>query len=192
MESEIISANKLFDRPPDISYLEEWTQLLAHPAEKTEENKETSIVVFRLSNEWFSLSTLIFSEISVQHVINPIPCQKNSLLLGIVNLKGQLRICFSMQELLGIKKETKTFRKKILSSHYPRLGAISDGSSLWTFPIEEVDGIYQFDLSTMSNVPVNVLNSKENYLKGAITLNEKKIYIISEELLFQSLRSKIA
>lgn len=191
-QSKIASANTLFDREPDISYLEEWAKLLAKPLEKVEDAKETSMVVFRLSNEWFSLPTLLFSEISIPHLINPIPCQKDSLVLGIVNLRGQLLVCFSMHKLLGIKEEkTNKLKHYKIDFHYPRLGAISDENMFLTFPIDEVDGIYSIDLSQMSNIPITIANSQENYLKGAIKWNEKKIYIINEEILFQNLRSKI-
>ncbi|QLH34758.1 MAG: hypothetical protein HWD61_00330 [Parachlamydiaceae bacterium] len=56
------SANKLFERMPELTYLEEWASLLAQVPEKDAEIKETSLVIFRLSDEWFALPTLIFQK----------------------------------------------------------------------------------------------------------------------------------
>ncbi|QLH34759.1 MAG: hypothetical protein HWD61_00335 [Parachlamydiaceae bacterium] len=45
-------------------------------------------------------------------------------------------------------------------------------------------GIYQYDLSLLSNVPVDFANMRENFLKGVINWNEKNIYLINDEILF--------
>ncbi len=104
MKIDNVSTDKLFDRPPEASYLEEWSKLLAQPQEKFEETKETSMVVFRLSNEWFALSALVFSEIGNERIINTIPCHCDDIILGVVNLRGQLRLCVSMLKLLELEK----------------------------------------------------------------------------------------
>lgn len=187
----IISADKLFDRAPDESYLEEWSALLARPAEREEEAKEISLVVFRLSKDWFALPALLFYEISMLRTINSIDFH-DPIVLGVINLRGQLRFCFSLHALLEIEKGPDTkFEALTAKLHYPRLLAIKDEKEIWTFPVEEVDGVYPLDLSKMSNVPVNVLDLPENYIKGVIKREEKKIYIINEEILFKGFRRRI-
>jgi len=185
-----VSMNKLFDRAPDPSYLEEWSKLLAESSEQFEEVKEFPVVAFRLYNEWFGLSALIFSEIASQRTINEIPYHNNPILLGIVNLRGQLRLCFSMHLLLGMTNDLE-LASNGSKTQYPRLLAITEQNEVWTFPVEEVEGILQIDLTKMSNIPVNVLNSKENFLKGVVNWDDKKIYVINEELLFMTLRRKL-
>lgn len=190
---EVKSAHKLFERPPQKDYLEEWSKLLAQPTEQQLETNDTSLVIFRLENEWFGLSALVFSEIGVQRTINLIPYQNDSIVLGVVNVNGQLRLCFSLHDLLGIKKVNREKSEKMkFGAHYPRMLTITEGIELFTFPVEEVESVYQFDLSKMTNVPVNVLNSKENYLKGLISWNDKNIFIINEELLFLSLHRRLS
>lgn len=181
---KIIPVDKLLDRVPEPAYLEEWTKLLAQSPKKIEETKESSFVVFRLSKEWFALPPVAFSEIVTQSKINAIPIHNDPSILGIVNLRGQLRFCFSMHVLLGIEKTTNKDQQEE-QSYYSRLLAVSNGGDIWTFPVDEVEGVLQFDFSNISNVPVNLLHSKENYLKGVVNWNEKKIYIIDENILFQ-------
>lgn len=183
------SINKLFDRPLDAIYLQEWAKLLAQPPEPLQYVKETALVFFRLSEEWFALPALVFSEIASDRVINQLPYRLNSITLGVVNLRGQIRTCFSLHALLNIKPQEITSKNS--SKKYPRLVAIKDDKDIWTFPVDEVEGVYLCDLSMMTNVPVNILNSKENYLKGIIKEHDKKIYVIEEEILFLGLRRKL-
>lgn len=178
------SANKLFERMPELTYLEEWASLLAQVPEKDAEIKETSLVIFRLSDEWFALPTLIFSEIGAQYTINSMPYYHDPAILGVINLKGQLRVCFSLHVLLDLKKSPLV--------NFPRFLAISDKNEIWTTPVDEVKGIYQYDLSLLSNVPVDFANMRENFLKGVINWNEKNIYLINDEILFSSLRRRIS
>jgi chemotaxis-related protein WspD len=186
---EASSATKLFERVPGQAYLEEWTKILAHVPENAEEIKEASYVIFRLSKDWFALSTLAFSNIGSERTINLLPYHEDPAILGIVNLQGQLRLCFSMHILLGVEAEEKKTKEE--STHYKRLLAISNESDLWTFPADEVLSVVSLDVSKTANVPVNLLNAKENYLKSVFTFNEKKIYIIDEEMLFMSLRRRL-
>lgn len=188
----IISANKLFDRTPEVSYLEEWKALLALPSEREVEAKETSHVVFCLRNEWFAMQTLAFFEISELHAINPIPYHHDETLIGVVNLRGQLRLCFSLHVLLGLENNPVDQPEKMLKMRYPRLMAVTDDQEIWVFPVESVEGIYQFDLSKMENVPINMLSLKENYLQGIIKFNEKRIYILDDTALFANLRRRLA
>ena len=68
--------------------------------------------------------------------------------------------------------------------HYARMITLSKESEVWTFPVDEVDSVYQFESSKMSNVPANILYSKENFLKGVINLGDRKVNILDEEILF--------
>jgi chemotaxis-related protein WspD len=189
----VTSSTKLFERLAQKQYLEEWTKLLALPQENLEETNESSLVVFRVAKEWFGLSALVFAEIGAQRTINLITYPNDPFILGVVNVQGQLRLCFSLQVLFSLENQAKEDRseKQATGSHYPRLLILTQGNDLFTFPVEEVESVYQFDLSKMSNVPINIFKTRENYLKGVIRKNEKNIYVINEEMLFLSLRRRM-
>lgn len=186
----IFSASRLFNRTPEKAYLREWAEVLAQPAENLQDSKETSVVIFRLADQWFSLPTLLFSEIASERTINKIPHQNHSILLGVVNLRGQLRLCFSMHRLLEVEQRVDPIHNT-LKKGYPRLLAITDGEEIWTFPVEEVDRVGEIDNSKISNVPVNVSNSQENCLKGILHLNRKKIHVIDQELFLVNLKRNL-
>ncbi len=190
-KSNIISVSKLFDRPPETSYLEEWVKLLSQSLQEMEVYNETSFVVFRLANELFAISALVFVEITPERAYSTIPCSYDPIMLGVVNMRGQLRLCFSLQALLGFEKEAAyDFESKTASSPNHFMLAITDKNNTWAFSVDDVVGVSSFDLKHMSNVPVNLLNSQDNYLKGMFKLNEKNVFVLDEDLLFQDLRRR--
>lgn len=191
-EKKILSIDKIFDRAPNEAYLEEWTKIVAaSPEKKKEETRETSFVLFRLDKEWFALSTLIFYEIGEERPINPLPQEKESDWLGLANQHGQLRLCFSMHHLLGLKERPFRQQKKMMMYRYPRLLAITDNHGIWAFPVDEVDGVYLFDLFQLTPIPLTIFNSKLNCLKGLLRWNEKKIYVIDELMIFKNLHESL-
>src|SRR5262245_31379275 len=136
-ELPIISANALLDRKPDASYIEEWTALLQREISVKKEADEQSVVVFRLGEEWLAVSTSIFSEIAPLRPLHRIPHRSGPLLLGLINLRGQLRLCISLHDLLQIEKREsseKIGKQKL----YARLVAVRKGAERWIFPVDEV------------------------------------------------------
>lgn len=185
---EVISAKTLLDRKPDESYIAEWTALLQQQAALEGEADEQSVVIFRLAGEWLALSTAVFAEIAHTRVLHRIPHRSGFLLLGLLNMRGQLRLCVSLHKLLELEEilQTKGQRRQ-----YSRLIAIRKGEERWTFPVDEVFGVMRFKKGVIQNVPVTVAKSTANYLRGVMVLEGKSIGILDEELLFQSLRRSV-
>lgn len=185
-----LSANKLLERAPEKSYIDEWTTLLMQERNRESSVNESSVVIFRLSKEWLALSTLFFSSVAEGQKVHSIPQRNPLLLLGVVNLRGQLRLCVNLHYLLQVDDSNPEVRKKDLSAHH-RMLAIQKNGEEWVFPVDEINGISQLDLSTLQNVPVTVAKSTANFLKGVITWKDKRIGLLDEELLFTSLRRSI-
>lgn len=187
---ETISANKLLERIPDESYILEWSELLQEQKNKTERKDEKSIVVFRLGREWLGMATTIFHEVAERRMVHKIPHRSGNILMGMTNLRGQLRICVNMHNLLEIEGAQQG---NIQSSSviYRRMLAIQCNDEFWIFPVDEVFGIHRFDPLKMENVPVTVSKSTANYIKGMITWDNMNIGILDEELLLYSLKRSL-
>lgn len=186
--SEVISAKMLLDRKSEESYVAEWTALLQQPAALEGESDEQAVVVFRLAGEWLALSTTIFAEVAHTRTVHRIPHRSGFLLLGLLNLRGQLRICVSLHKLLELEEVSQP------SSHrrqYARLIAIRKGAEHWTFPVDEVLGVIRFKKGQIQNIPVTVTKSTANYLQGVLQWEDKNVGVLDEELLFQSLRRSL-
>ena len=94
-------ARTFFNREPPPQYLEEWVQRLAQPEEHVEQDL-LSLVIFRLHDEYLAVQTRWLVEVTLPQPIHAIPHRTNEVVLGLVNIRGQLRICFSAHGLLGV------------------------------------------------------------------------------------------
>lgn len=184
---DLASASRLLDRIPDKRYIDEWT-LLIQKEQLSEENvSEQSVVIFRLHGEWLAISTLILAEVAGMRKIHSLPHRSNSILLGVVNLRGQLKLCISLTNLLTIEDAKNTHREE----KYYRMIAIRKDKMLWVFPVDEIFGVYRCSLPQLQNVPVTISKSKANYLKGVFAWEGKNVGYLDEELLFNNLQRSI-
>lgn len=181
--------SSLLERPPPIDYVQEWTDILMKQtiAEKTGES--LSVVVFRLAHDWLALATNYFKQITYTRPIHSIPHHSSKILLGTVNLDGVLQLCVSLTQLLDIEAMATT--RSTRSYQQNRMIALIKEGDLWVFPVDEIDGIYVWNLAAMENVPVNVFKSSVNYLKGIMNDQSRSVGLLDEELLFYSLKRSI-
>lgn len=189
-EGKALSANRLLTRKPDDKYIEEWTDILAREKDEIQVSDEKSVIVFRLYNEWLALSTILFTEVAEKKVVHRIPHRSGSIILGLVNLRGLLRPAVSIHNLLQIEPLLEADKQKASQVYYGMLAIEKDGEQ-WIFPVDEIYGIHQCNLSQLENVPVTVSKSTANYLKGVINFDDKRIGYLDDELLFYSLKRSI-
>lgn len=187
MTPEIVSANELLERPGEEKYLAEWTALVQEPREVVEQREDTSLMVFRLGREWLGMSTVTFIEVFESRPIHKIPHRTNPILMGVTNFRGQLKLCGNLQQLLELDPEEKQ-REKKGPLFYQRMLAAQKEEDFWIFPVDEVWGIFRFELSAMQNVPVTISKSSANYIKGVLSYSDMTIGVLDEELLFYSLK----
>lgn len=188
-QEKVISANRLLDREPDEAYLSEWTSLLQREAAAEIEKNAQSVVIFRLTGEWLAIATDIFAEIAHTRIVHRVPHRSGPLLLGVVNLRGHLRLLISLHKLLDLEEETHV--EKVERKQYARLVAIRKGADFWTFPVDEVYGNYVFAKADLQNVPVTITKSTANFLRGVVAWEGRSVGVIDEELLFQSLKRSL-
>ena len=121
--------------------------------------------------------------------IHRIPHKLNPSLKGLINLKGQLRLCVNLHHLLEVERETSKNEEDVLT--YNRLLSIQKDGQVWTFPVDEVYGIYRVEVGEIENVPVTVSKSTANFLRGVVPWKGKTISYLDEELLFSSLERSV-
>jgi len=85
---------------PD-GYRREWA---VHYAQAEPERAETGMasLVFRIGPEWLALPAGLAVTVAEQAPVHRIPHRSNAVLLGLVNVRGQLHPCFSLAGLFGI------------------------------------------------------------------------------------------
>src|SRR6185503_2326966 len=95
------AAIQLLDRPVIADYRREWSEHYAAEKKLTAPAK-TSVVIFRIRSEWLALPTHAFQEVAERRAMHSLPHRRRDLVLGLVNVRGELLVCVSLGRLLGL------------------------------------------------------------------------------------------
>ena len=177
------------DLPKD--YKHEWTEVLA--SKKEEELLGTiSVVIFRLEREWLALSTQLFEEIidvgQVQNLLHTIPHRKNPVLMGVINVHGEIWLCVSLKDLLKLESVCQQEDRNAL---YKRMMVIQGEGEQWVFPVDEIQGIYRVHPKIFQNVPVTVAKAKTTFTKEIFEWKQHQVALLDEERILYSLARSV-
>lgn len=187
------AGRNLLERELPEDYKEEWTDVLA--AKKKEELVGTvSVVIFRIEGEWLALSTQLLEEIiDAEHVnklVHALPHRDNPVLTGIINVHGEIRLCVSMKELLGLEDEQPKGHEE--RTIYKRMMVINKEGNQWVFPVDEILGIHRVHPQMFQNVPVTVSKAKSTFTKDLFRWNNNYVAFLDDELLLYKLTKSVS
>lgn len=170
-------------------YLEQWTAHFSR--EKQVEEKDThSALIFRIGAEWLALPVHFFKEVSDPKPIHILPHRRNNIVLGIVNIRGELLICVSLAEVLHLEKTAAN--KAATPSQHPYLLVISHEGHRLVFPVDEVRGIQHYSQSFVKKVPATVANAVATYSTGILPWGNKSVGCLDGQLLFYTLNKSLS
>lgn len=186
------AVDRLLNRLAPTNYVEEWEQLLGREKGESKQSSDSAVVIFRLQSEYMALTSMAIGQISTMRAVHRIPHLKGSLVKGVVNVNGRLRLHVSLEELLEVKnsQETDHGSEYAMRDERPMILFEREGE-VWTFGVSEVMGVFPCDLSRLKNVPVTVSKSNANYIKGVIHWRDKDVALLDEDLLMFSLRRSL-
>ena len=195
------AARAFFDRPAPPGYLDEWSRWLGDEDACEEERElaasrdahgrrdDVGALIFRLGREWLAFRTQAVVEAALPRPVHRVPHRTNAVLRGLVNLRGQLQLCFSMHGLLGVP-EPRT-EPGDGASPRERLVVLRDRerSEVWAFPADEVTGVERFPRSALQGVPSTLANPAVSYSQAVIPWQERSVGLLDESRVFAALRS---
>ncbi len=181
----------LFEREAPAEYVEEWTRRLAEPA-PTAGVETVAVLVFRLADEWLAIPVGALAEVAPPHTIHRVPHRTDRLLLGLANIRGELQLCVSLGELLGIEGEAIPSSGPIPAGAAARrmLVAERDGGR-WVFPVDEVAGVHRVPRADLAELPSTVERSPRRYCRAIFALDGRKIGLLDEARLFEALERTV-
>jgi chemotaxis-related protein WspD len=182
------AAKGFFDRPAPSGYLAEWTRLLAAPV-IAEERDHISVLIFRLGPEWLALRTRAIVEVTTARQVHRIPHRSNQILTGMVNLRGQLQLIFSMHGLIGVETTGDTQERTANPARgdgYRLVVMRSDGYT-WVFNADEVAGVERFARSKIQAVPSNLANPANSFSQAVIPWHDHSVGFLDEQRVHASL-----
>lgn len=189
------AARQLLDRDMSPEYMSEWAETLAQEKPVRRDRHASSIVIFRIGEEWFGFPTHIFQEVVGFRTIHSIPHRRGKILRGLVNIRGELQLCVSLGKLLDIKKGYIQ-GNNVAKGIYERMMVISKEGSIYVFPVSEVRGIRRYSAQNLLKPPATVTHGAQNYLYGMLAWHddneERHIGCLDEDLLFSALERDIS
>lgn len=189
------AARQLLDRDISPEYMRERAEALAQSKPEAKLRNATSIVVFRIGDEWLGLPTHLFQEVVAFRSVHSIPHRRGKILRGLVNIRGELQLCVSLGQLLDIKKGEMQ-GVNIAKGIYERMMVIVKDGIRYVFPVGEVRGIRRYSAKDLLDPPATVMHGAKDYLDGMIFWKEgdaeRHIGCLDEKLLFPALERGIA
>ena len=180
---------KAYERAIPDDYRQEWTEVLASDKEAVVTDTKT-VIVFRIGDEWVAISTGLCKEISRVMKIHRLPHNKSQILKGVVNNGGEIRICFSLGNLLGIAKAEQIFDDKF-HTVYARMIVMDVEGRNYVFPVSEIKGLLEYSEADRAPLPDTVLASSASYMIGVIKWENKTVGCLDEKLLTAQLERSI-
>jgi chemotaxis-related protein WspD len=168
---------------PD-DYRREWTERYAQKGQ-IEEICNHSALLFRLGDEWLAIESRYISEITQVRKIHSLPHRSDKLVKGLVNIRGELKLCISIGTILKLEKarDSHTANHEIRE----RMILIEHEQQSYIFPVSEVQGTLHYGDQDLQALPATLANAKNNFTRGIFTWNEQHVGILDHELLFYAL-----
>jgi len=172
--------------PPE-GYLEDWKDILSGAKEAEADLSET-VIIFRLGDEWLALPAAVIKEVTKPAPIHRIPHKSDQFLQGVVNIKGNLELCFSLAAIIWhpqpppANTATSLFGTRYIVLH-------REGN--WVFPVDEIIDIRRYHCDNEVSLPLAVTEAKISYLKSAFRIRDRVVGLIDDELLLSFLRRRL-
>lgn len=178
-----------YERALPDDYRLEWTEVLAGDKEIVVSDTK-AVIVFRIGDEWVAIAAGLCKEISRMMKVHRVPHNKSQTLKGVVNNGGEIRICFSLGNLLGIAKASQIFGEEF-HAVYARMIVMEVAGRRYVFPVSEIKGLHHYRESDLRPLPNTVLASSASYMNGVIKWEDKSIGCLDEALLTSQLERSI-
>ncbi|MEM1059801.1 MAG: chemotaxis protein CheW [Verrucomicrobiota bacterium] len=179
------SQENLLHRPAPAGYLENWNRSLAEMQDEAVENT-TSLLIFRLFDEWLAFSTQAFAEVIETRPVHRVPHRSNDILHGVTNVRGTLILCFSLSRLLQVEPsegKDRTLSRRV----YNRFIVMKQEKRRWVFPCTEIFGVHQLPDDELEEAPVTVAISRQPFTKSIFRFRGNTVGLLDHELLYYKL-----
>jgi chemotaxis-related protein WspD len=182
------AAAHLLDResPPD--YIAHWTEQ-ARQAKGAAEQGAISVLIFRIRSERLALPTRALTEIASLRPIHSIPHRRGGAIVGLANIRGELLVCVSLEELLSVQKAPDSEKPANAAA---RLLVIQRDGMRAVCPVDEVHGIERILERDLGPVPATVKGADATYTRALMTWRTHSVGLLDEHALFQGVNRSVA
>jgi chemotaxis-related protein WspD len=179
---------KLLDRPLLPGYRRMWTEHFTQ-TKKLPGQARQSALLFRIDSEWLALPASAFQEVAERRPVRSLPHRRQGIVLGLVNVRGELLICVSLARQLGL---TRSLLRDTPHTGYDRLLVAKWDGHAFVFPVDEVHGILRFQAPELQKPPATLTKSRQTYTQGILQWQDRAVGLLNAELVFSSLNRSLA
>jgi chemotaxis-related protein WspD len=200
------AARGFFDRPAPAGYLDAWRAILEEPEEPLAADA-TSLLVFRLDKEWLALPATLLVEVTPIRPIHTVPHRGGTPLAGLVNIRGELRLCLSLHAILGLAGRpqapsreaaaagTASSTAGLEADAVPRLLVLERpgqrAAERWVVGVDEVAGVQRVPRATLRPVPATVSQATARCSASLFAWRGRDVAVLDAERLFEALRQTV-
>jgi chemotaxis-related protein WspD len=183
------TSRHLLDRKPPAGYVQSWTKVLAKP-EKEILPGQVSAFIFRIGPEWFALPANLLLEVLEVRSVHSIPHRSNPILLGLINVRGEMQLCVSVGKLLGVDKGF-TEKEENNSKIKVRMLSVSMQGECMVFFVSEASGIHMYHPGELQPLPATLPREASACSKGLLHWENHHVAVLDDTVLFKKLIGNI-
>jgi chemotaxis-related protein WspD len=151
----------------------------------------SSAFLFRVGGEWLALSTAALDEVADLRPIHSLPHRRSGVVLGLANVRGELIVCCSLAQLLGIEPLAEDSGPRERRAALRRLLVVRERGLRLAFPVDEVHGTLRYDDGELKPAPSTVARATATYSRAVLPWRARAVGLLDEELLFHSLNRNL-
>jgi chemotaxis-related protein WspD len=200
-----VVASELLAHPLPGDYAATWTEHVSRPVQAADRDT-ASAVIFRVGTEWLGLPAAAIQEISNLRPVHRVPHRTSGVLLGVVNVRGELAICVSLARVFGLESEAALAadahsvtldrvgpdRGRLDHAPRKRLLVIRRKDLRAACPVDDVYGVHRYATAALSPVPATVAKAGTRYSRALLAWRDQTVGILDEELLLSALKRGMA
>ena len=174
---------RLLKRDAPAGYLEETAAEIA--AQKTALQGNTrGIVLFELAGECLALSLDLVQEVAHDCGFHRLPCKSQNAVAGLVNVRGELLVCISLEQLLGL---VPTVLQASAPGRVGQLLVCEHNGLRLAFPVKKVLSIIQYYTEDSFAVPATLGGSKSKLSTALLLWQGRTVGCLDSTLLYEAL-----
>ncbi|SPE54371.1 CheW protein [Verrucomicrobia bacterium] len=171
------AAVRFLARPLPEGYQLERTEEFAQTS-KLPTARQISLVLFRLQADWFALPTWACQEVAERRPIHSLPHRSQQIVLGLVNVRGELLVCVSLDQLFQVGSSQAQQAHTLA-----RLLVAGQNGHRLVFPVDEVHGPHRFDAKDLQSFSAPVARAPA-CLQGLLAWEGRTVSLFDVEQLF--------
>ncbi|OJY21187.1 chemotaxis protein CheW [Pandoraea sp. 64-18] len=140
----------------------------------------TPLLLFRLGDEWLALPASAIESVAPMCGWHSVPGHRQPACLGLVNLRGALVPCVSLEALLGVQSvpRAETAPSNAMRASASRLLALRHGHHLSAFPVAEVHGTVTPAREALGAVPSTAFGASDGLAVAVLPWREHVVGVL--------------